>query len=94
MITILIILLALFLANLPWFSRNLFIIFPQKKHKTIPLILIEIIFYYFCLGIFITFLEKQVIGNIHSQGWEFYVVTFFLFVVLSSPGFIFKVVWK
>ena len=46
------------------------------------------------VGFFVIFLEKQVIGNVHPQGWEFYVVTFFLFIVLSSPGFIYKVVWK
>ena len=92
--TFLIILIALFLSNLPWFSKNLFIFYPINNPKPIAFIILEIIVNYFIVGIFVMFLEKQAIGNIHPQGWEFYVVTFFLFVVLSSPGFIYKVVWK
>ena len=90
----LIILIALFLSNIPWFSKNLFILFPLNKTKTIAMVLLEIVVNYFIVGFFVMFLEKQAIGNIHPQGWEFYVVTFFLFIVLSSPGFIYKVVWK
>tara|TARA_B100001057_G_scaffold499906_1_gene612445 strand:- start:101 stop:382 length:282 start_codon:yes stop_codon:yes gene_type:complete len=89
-----IILLALVLANLPWFSNHIFIFFPLSKTKSILYILLEIVVYYIFLGIFVTFIEKQIIGNTHSQDWEFYVVTFFLFIVFSSPGFIFKIVWK
>lgn len=90
----LIILIALFLSNIPWFSKNLFIFISLNKTKTIPMVLLEIVVNYFIVGFFVMFLEKQAIGNIHPQGWEFYVVTFFLFIVLSSPGFIYKVVWK
>ncbi len=90
----LIILIALFLSNIPWFSKNLFIFVPLNKTKSIALVLLEIVVNYFIVGFFVIFLEKQVIGNVHPQGWEFYVVTFFLFIVLSSPGFIYKVVWK
>ncbi|MBT4570868.1 MAG: DUF2818 family protein, partial [Nitrosomonadales bacterium] len=43
MIFILIIILALFLANIPWLSNNLFIFFPQNKNKAVSFILIEII---------------------------------------------------
>tara|TARA_B100001057_G_C22695089_1_gene889422 strand:+ start:772 stop:1053 length:282 start_codon:yes stop_codon:yes gene_type:complete len=90
----LIILIALFLSNIPWFSKNLFVFFSLKKTKSIPMVFFEIIVNYFIVGFFVMFLEKQAIGNVHPQGWEFYVVTFFLFIVLSSPGFIYKVVWK
>lgn len=90
----LIILIALFLSNTPWFSKNLFIFISLNKTKTIPMVLLEIVVNYFIVGFFVMFLEKQAIGNVHPQGWEFYVVTFFLFIVLSSPGFIYKVVWK
>ncbi|MFM8233034.1 MAG: DUF2818 family protein [Candidatus Methylopumilus sp.] len=30
----------------------------------------------------------------HPQDWEFYTVTFFLFLVFSFPGFILKTLWK
>jgi len=56
--------------------------------------LAEVLFFYFAVGLLVTFLETQVIGDAHSQGWEFYVVTFFLFIVFSSPGFIYRIVWK
>ena len=90
----LIILIALFLSNIPWFSKNLFIFISLNKTKNIPMVLLEIVVNYFIVGFFVMFLEKQAIGNVHPQGWEFYVVTFSLFIVLSSPGFIYKVVWK
>ena len=90
----LIILIALFLSNIPWFSKNLFIFFPLNKTKPIALVLLEIVVNYFIIGFFFIFLEQHAIGNVPPQGWEFYVVTFFLFLVLSSPGFIYKVVWK
>ena len=81
MIYFLIILLAFFLANIPWFFNNFFIFFKLSKVKTIPLIFLEIIGYYFFIGIFVTFIEKQIIGNFHSQGWEFYVITFSIFML-------------
>jgi hypothetical protein len=39
-------------------------------------------------------MEKQVIGNTHNQEWEFYAITFCLFIVFSFPGFIYKIIWK
>ena len=91
---IIIIFIAFVLANTPWFTHKLLVVFPLKKTKTIPLILVEVLFFYFAVGLLVTFLETQVIGDAHSQGWEFYVVTFFLFIVFSSPGFIYRIVWK
>ena len=40
------------------------------------------------------FIEKQIIGNKHNQDWEFYAITFCLFIVFSFPGFIYRVIWK
>ena len=89
----LIILLALFLANLPWLTNN-FLFFLQKPKKNNFFVFLELIVFYFIFGIFLLFIEKQTLGNIHVQGWEFYIITFFLFLVFSFPGFIYKVVWK
>ena len=94
MMSFTIIFLALLLANIPWVSNNLFIFIPQKKLKSTPLTLLEVLTFYLAFGIIVSYLEKQIVGNIHQQSWEFYVVTFFLFVVFSSPGFIYKVIWK
>jgi hypothetical protein len=30
------------------------------------------------------------IGNVFAQRWEFYAITFSLFVVMAFPGFVFR----
>ena len=89
----LIILLALLLANLPWLTND-FLFFFQKPKKNNFYIFFELLIFYFIFGAFLLFIEKQTLGNIHAQGWEFYIITFFLFLVFSFPGFIYKIVWK
>jgi len=89
----LIIFSAIFFANLPW-ATNYFLIFYKKPKKNLFLILIELTLYYFIFGGFLLLVEKQVIGNTHNQDWEFYAITFCLFLVFSFPGFIYKVIWK
>ena len=89
----LIILSAFILANLPWLTNN-FLIFIQKSEKNNFFVLFELIVFYFIFGAFLLFIEKQTLGNIHNQDWEFYIITFFLFLVFSFPGLIYKVVWK
>ena len=66
----------------------------QKPKKNIFLVFFELVVFYFIFGAFLLFIEKQTLGNIHNQGWEFYIITFFLFLVFSFPGFIYKIVWK
>jgi len=89
----LIILLAIFFANLPW-ATNYFLIFFKKPKKNMFLVLVELIIYYFIFGGILLLMEKQVIGNTHNQEWEFYAITFCLFIVFSFPGFIYKIIWK
>jgi|TARA_B110000444_G_C18307329_1_gene352356 hypothetical protein len=89
----LIILSALLFANLPWITKN-FLFFVKKPKKNNFLVLLELIVFYFILGAFLLFIENQTLGNAHNQDWEFYAVTFCLFIVFSFPGFIYKVIWK
>ncbi len=89
----LIIFLAIFFANLPWVT-NYFLFFFKKPKKNKLLIMIELIIFYLIFGNFLLLIEKQIIGNTHNQDWEFYVITFCLFLVFSFPGFIYKVIWK
>ena len=63
-------------ANLPWFSKSFLIFKTLKKPKSLPVIFVEIICMYFLLGLVFFFVEKKSIGNVHSQDWEFYAVTF------------------
>ena len=89
----LIIFSAIFFANLPW-ATNQFLIFFKRPKKNKALIIIELIVFYFIFGGFLLFIEKQIIGNTHKQEGEFYAITFFLFIVFSFPGFIYRVIWK
>jgi hypothetical protein len=73
--------ISIFAANLPWFSKSFLIFKSLKKEKTLPIVLIEIICMYFLLGLLFLIVEHKSIGNVHPQDWEFYVVTFFLFLV-------------
>jgi len=90
---ILIVLSALIFANLPWVTNH-FLIFFKKQKKNNFLILIEITIFYLVFGIFLLFIENQTVGNTHNQDWEFYAITFCLFIIMSFPGFIYKVIWK
>lgn len=90
----LIILLSIVVANLPWLTDSFFLCFSLKEKKSILVTLIELIIFYFIIGSILLLIEYQVIGNIHNQDWEFYAVTFILFVVFSFPGFIYKIIWK
>ena len=89
----LIIISSLFLANIPWMTNSFFLIFKPIK-KGFFLIFAELVIFYFLIGGFFMLIEKENIGNIHKQEWEFYVITFCLFIVFSFPGFIYKVIWK
>lgn len=93
-ITILLI-LSFILANLPWYSNKLFYVIPLKyDHKNIAICLCELIVLYFVVGGIAFFAEKISFGQIAPQGWEFYTVTFCLFLVFSFPGFIYRHFWK
>jgi hypothetical protein len=53
-----------------------------------------VVILYFVTGGILLLAEFKMIGHIQPQAWEFYAVTFFLFLVFSFPGFIFKTLWK
>ncbi len=85
------VLVAIFAANIPWVSdRFLFFFKPAGKGKRAWMRLLEWLLLYFLVGLFALGLEKKVIGELHLQDWEFYAVTFFLFLVFAFPGFIYR----
>ena len=95
MTQITILLLALIAANLPWFSPKLFYLLPLKTNaKNLAWCLLELIIYYFLIGAIAIYAEKSSLGQIAPQGWEFYAVTFSLFLVFAFPGFVYKIMWK
>ena len=86
------IVLALVSANLPFVNQRLFALIPLRNrsvHKSFWLRLLEMTILYFLLGGLGYFLEAS-IGNVFSQGWEFYAISGCLFVVFAFPGFIFQ----
>jgi len=82
-----IVLLALALANLPFANQRLFGVVPLGAHrKSAWWRILELIVLYFVVGAFGFMLEARA-GNRFEQGWQFYAVTFSLFVVFAFPGF-------
>lgn len=90
----LIILLALFSANLPFFNERVFGLIPVSlKVKPLWLRLIELCVLYFVVGMIARLFEAYV-GSVFSQGWEFFAITGCLFLVLAYPGFVMRYLRK
>jgi hypothetical protein len=89
-----IVLLALAGANLPFLNQKLFAIVSLKAVKKSAWIRIgELIVLYFVAGALGFMLEARA-GNRFEQGWQFYAITFSLFVVFAFPGFTFQYLVK
>ena len=90
-----ILLLAFVAANLPWFSNKLFYVIPLKSNnKNLAWCLLELFVLYLIVGGIGFYAEHATLGQVSAQGWEFYTVTFSLFLVFAFPGFIYKMLWK
>ncbi|MCP1571797.1 type VI protein secretion system component VasK [Herbaspirillum rubrisubalbicans] len=55
--------------------------------------LLELVVLYFLVGLVARQLEAG-IGNLFSQGWEFYAITGCLFLVLAYPGYVMRYLRK
>ncbi|WP_413459817.1 DUF2818 family protein [Herbaspirillum huttiense] len=90
-------LLAALAANLPFFNQQLFGLIPLSKDaawiKPIWLRLLELVVLYFVVGVVAHLLEAG-IGNVFTQGWEFYAITGCLFLVLAYPGYVMRYLRK
>lgn len=90
----LLVIAALCAANLPFLTQRSFLGIPcRKTDKPIHLRLLELIALYLLLGILTLGLETSAYGAAYPQGWEFYAITFCLFLVLAYPGFVFRYLW-
>jgi hypothetical protein len=92
-----VVLLALALANLPFCNQRLFGCLPvplgARGRKSAWWRIGELVLLYGVVGAFGFALEARA-GNRFAQGWQFYAVTFSLFVVFSFPGFTFQYLVK
>lgn len=81
---------ALFAANLPFFVERIFFVLPVREgEKRLVWRLAELIVLYFIVG-FIARLLEQKLGPVPPQHWEFYAVTACLFLVFAYPGFVYR----
>ncbi|CAM4127155.1 DUF2818 family protein [Bordetella tumulicola] len=92
----LLIALALVSANLPFLTERVLTVVPWKRGsvaKPFWLRLVELLLYY-ALVIALGFAFEAALGNPFVQGWEFYAITFSLYLVLAYPGFVYRYLFK
>lgn len=94
MVKVLFLLLMLFVANLAWISDRWLGFFTSAKGKQLWHRFAELLASYFVILGLAYLVERSVMGQVWKQGWEFYAVTLSLFLVLSFPGFIYRMLWK
>ena len=93
-----ILVLALFAANLPFINERLFGLLPipfstGRPAKSLWWRVLELIILYGVIGFLGRFLEGR-IGTVFEQHWEFYAISGVLFVVFAYPGFAFRYLRK
>lgn len=86
---VLLILLALLAANLPFANQRIFLVGPARSTKPLAWRLAELVLLYFVVGVVGLAIENHG-GQIAPQGWEFYAITGTMFVTLAFPGFVFR----
>ena len=86
---VLLVLLALLAANLPFANQRILVVGPHREAKPLVWRLAELVLLYFVVGGVGLALENHG-GQIAPQGWEFYAVTGTMFVTLAFPGFVYR----
>ena len=80
---------AMVLANLPFFSERLLCCYALRGSKTLFIRFLELLLGY-CLSVALGMGLEMREGQSSPQGWEFYVITFFLFLTFAFPGFVYR----
>ena len=81
-------------ANIPFLSERLFFVVAFKDGtKKFVWRLLEWIVLYFIVGGLAYLLESK-LGTAQIQKWEFYAITFCLFLVFAYPGFVYRYFWR
>jgi len=88
---VLLIVIALIAANLPWLTDRIFLFAEAGESGKSPWWrLLEWLVLYFIVGGLAVGIEIKTTGGSHAQGWEFYAISFCLFLIFALPGFIFR----
>lgn len=85
----LVVLAAVFAANLPFVNQRWLAVIPRAGQKTLWMRAGELLVLYLLVGGLGLFLEQSG-GQIYPQGWEFYATTVALFLTLAFPGFVYR----
>lgn len=85
----LVLLLAVVLANLPFFNERLFAFGPLKATKTVSWRLLELMLYSALMIGLGRWLEGRH-GQMAEQGWQFYAVLLCVMLTLAFPGFVWR----
>ena len=91
---LMLLLIAFTAANLPFLiERILLVIKPKSGTKAFPWRLLELTLLYLVTGAIALALEARQ-GQISPQNWEFYAITYCLFLVFAYPGFVYRYLWR
>jgi hypothetical protein len=85
--------LSLAAANVPFLSPRLFGFWSVRQAKSLGMRLLELVVIYLAVGATGIAMEKH-LGQTAPQGWEFYAITFTLFVTFAFPGFVYRYLLK
>jgi Protein of unknown function (DUF2818) len=94
---ILILILALLAANLPFVTRRIFFFGPASSTdsgKSFAWRLTELIVLYLLVGAVAALFESHDYGELYPRGWQFYAITICLFIVFAYPGFVVRYLWQ
>jgi hypothetical protein len=90
----LVIVAAVVAANLPFvLDRQLLGVWPLRAPKPLGIRALELVAFYLLVGGLGLLLENRV-GQVASQGWEFYAITGALFLTFAFPGFVWRYLYK
>jgi hypothetical protein len=90
----LIIALAIFAANLPFINERLLgLVKIFSPVKPLWVRFLELLVLYAATGL-LTWLTEKSLSAVHTQGWQFFITTFCLFLVAAYPGFVWRYLWR
>lgn len=90
---VVLVLVALLAANLPFVNARWFAIGPRHRNKHLGWRLAEWLIAFFVFVLLGRFMEGW-IGQVAPQGWAFYAVLLCLFATLAFPGFVYSQLLK
>jgi hypothetical protein len=85
----LVVAVAVVAANLPFVNERLFVVGPRRDAKALAWRLLELLL--LCAATLgMGFLIEARIGQVQSQGWEFYAAIACMFATFAFPGFVWR----